>query len=201
MCIRDRIDVYLTVPFWVVFVVFVCWTLIEMLVAVIVEKFEISEQQRLMLQRKVYEIDKKPTLPNGRQAAAEAEEAAQNSAGESELATLFLMVHQHTKDDIEVDAAPSSQKIKNMFALDRITSYLRQRGNSVPATIAKRWTYRQLGTEVEAAFYDWCLRFRIHARRQAALEKDIEQSLYVFCLLYTSPSPRDRTRSRMPSSA
>ena len=25
--------------------------------------------------------------------------------------------------------------------------------------------------------------------------------LYDFCLLYTSPSPRDRTRSRMPSSA
>ena len=24
---------------------------------------------------------------------------------------------------------------------------------------------------------------------------------YFFCLLYTSPSPRDRTRSRMPSSA
>ena len=23
----------------------------------------------------------------------------------------------------------------------------------------------------------------------------------IFCLLYTSPSPRDRTRSRMPSSA
>ena len=25
--------------------------------------------------------------------------------------------------------------------------------------------------------------------------------LVIFCLLYTSPSPRDRTRSRMPSSA
>ena len=25
--------------------------------------------------------------------------------------------------------------------------------------------------------------------------------LYLLCLLYTSPSPRDRTRSRMPSSA
>ena len=24
---------------------------------------------------------------------------------------------------------------------------------------------------------------------------------YILCLLYTSPSPRDRTRSRMPSSA
>ena len=26
-------------------------------------------------------------------------------------------------------------------------------------------------------------------------------AIYVHCLLYTSPSPRDRTRSRMPSSA
>ena len=28
-----------------------------------------------------------------------------------------------------------------------------------------------------------------------------EEYLYYLCLLYTSPSPRDRTRSRMPSSA
>ena len=26
-------------------------------------------------------------------------------------------------------------------------------------------------------------------------------TLFIICLLYTSPSPRDRTRSRMPSSA
>ena len=26
-------------------------------------------------------------------------------------------------------------------------------------------------------------------------------AMVMFCLLYTSPSPRDRTRSRMPSSA
>src|SRR5665811_1313295 len=29
----------------------------------------------------------------------------------------------------------------------------------------------------------------------------VEEYLYSACLLYTSPSPRDRTRSRMPSSA
>ena len=29
----------------------------------------------------------------------------------------------------------------------------------------------------------------------------IENNLLKLCLLYTSPSPRDRTRSRMPSSA
>ena len=33
-----------------------------------------------------------------------------------------------------------------------------------------------------------------------ALESRLEQHPYL-CLLYTSPSPRDRTRSRMPSSA
>ena len=32
-------------------------------------------------------------------------------------------------------------------------------------------------------------------------EKNAKKSLYKICLLYTSPSPRDRTRSRMPSSA
>ena len=31
--------------------------------------------------------------------------------------------------------------------------------------------------------------------------KDAPGGLYLSCLLYTSPSPRDRTRSRMPSSA
>ena len=33
------------------------------------------------------------------------------------------------------------------------------------------------------------------------LVKQRQDSLDIFCLLYTSPSPRDRTRSRMPSSA
>ena len=35
----------------------------------------------------------------------------------------------------------------------------------------------------------------------AALFNDLDVARFVNCLLYTSPSPRDRTRSRMPSSA
>jgi peptidoglycan/xylan/chitin deacetylase (PgdA/CDA1 family) len=31
--------------------------------------------------------------------------------------------------------------------------------------------------------------------------KEQMNALYLFCLLYTSPSPRDRQKSRMPSSA
>ena len=34
-----------------------------------------------------------------------------------------------------------------------------------------------------------------------SLINDLFDTMYEFCLLYTSPSPRDRTRSRMPSSA
>ena len=51
-------------------------------------------------------------------------------------------------------------------------------------------------------FGDWCFVRRpklvldIFRRRQAAANE-----FYYDCLLYTSPSPRDRTRSRMPSSA
>ena len=33
------------------------------------------------------------------------------------------------------------------------------------------------------------------------IDKPLKWSSFQACLLYTSPSPRDRTRSRMPSSA
>ena len=33
------------------------------------------------------------------------------------------------------------------------------------------------------------------------LDEDLAAEMFTDCLLYTSPSPRDRTRSRMPSSA
>ena len=38
-------------------------------------------------------------------------------------------------------------------------------------------------------------------RAKKWFEKAIKKHKYKGCLLYTSPSPRDRTRSRMPSSA
>ena len=48
--------------------------------------------------------------------------------------------------------------------------------------------------------------FRDHGVAENRLENDLEQAVQQLealatCLLYTSPSPRDRTRSRMPSSA
>ena len=36
---------------------------------------------------------------------------------------------------------------------------------------------------------------------KSSFPEDVIQLFFNICLLYTSPSPRDRTRSRMPSSA
>ena len=55
--------------------------------------------------------------------------------------------------------------------------------------------FRKLETENE--------RLQVEKRAQATpgrVEKLAREQLQI-CLLYTSPSPRDRTRSRMPSSA
>ena len=41
----------------------------------------------------------------------------------------------------------------------------------------------------------------VSEQRLTELRRQIEPQLRPVCLLYTSPSPRDRTRSRMPSSA
>src|SRR5665213_1032542 len=35
----------------------------------------------------------------------------------------------------------------------------------------------------------------------AKVQDEAGHGLYIYCLLYTSPSPRDRQKSRMPSSA
>ena len=59
-------------------------------------------------------------------------------------------------------------------------------------------------TATEYSFPVLGIIFLRHANnRFVAAKAEIEKSLPVnpTCLLYTSPSPRDRTRSRMPSSA
>ena len=40
-----------------------------------------------------------------------------------------------------------------------------------------------------------------YSKEQEFIEPGAQIVRFQFCLLYTSPSPRDRTRSRMPSSA
>ena len=61
----------------------------------------------------------------------------------------------------------------------------------------------QLLSLLEANFDAVLLRLNTSAQidKEIARQADALRWLYIDCLLYTSPSPRDRTRSRMPSSA
>ena len=52
-----------------------------------------------------------------------------------------------------------------------------------------------------AGIYGWWVWLRHVPGRQEKLITFTPRKLFMPCLLYTSPSPRDRTRSRMPSSA
>ena len=54
-----------------------------------------------------------------------------------------------------------------------------------------------------AGFYDAAVRGRMVGTGEAIFHLVAEdaRTREMVCLLYTSPSPRDRTRSRMPSSA
>ena len=71
-------------------------------------------------------------------------------------------------------------------------------------------TMRNKGRQmVDPYVHDWFKRAAQYAKDRGmgiVLEMDPRHSISAFkkkypCLLYTSPSPRDRTRSRMPSSA
>ena len=42
---------------------------------------------------------------------------------------------------------------------------------------------------------------QILTKHDERIEQSMKTDTLIICLLYTSPSPRDRTRSRMPSSA
>ena len=76
-----------------------------------------------------------------------------------------------------------------------------ENGESLVAT-ARREVAEETGMHCQANdLLDWHLsnRFEIFAEWRERYPAGVTHN--VDCLLYTSPSPRDRTRSRMPSSA
>ena len=67
--------------------------------------------------------------------------------------------------------------------------------------------YSLLGYDLDTGRLDMLLRYgslghcRRHRHVASTLTMVLEGEQYLTCLLYTSPSPRDRQKSRMPSSA
>ena len=69
------------------------------------------------------------------------------------------------------------------------------------ARIKKAWYDSIIWETIDEDFYDELEESLIMADLGAAVAADAVKELRKVCLLYTSPSPRDRQKSRMPSSA
>ena len=70
--------------------------------------------------------------------------------------------------------------------------------------LSKEWIFHQWNwmNNVYWTFFDHYKYMVVISLVEKTLQfYDQMQIQYSYCLLYTSPSPRDRTRSRMPSSA
>ena len=100
----------------------------------------------------------------------------------------------------------ASKLLKEDWGIDsdiwNVTSFsqLREEAESVA-----RWNMMQPKKENKKSHLELCLDKDIPTIAVSDYIKIVQEQLSPYmtspCLLYTSPSPRDRTRSRMPSSA
>ena len=99
-----------------------------------------------------------------------------------------------TKELIVVDYKATSKDSEVTLDADWQIGYKRQME-------IYQWLLRQSGFKVaDTGYFVYCNGRKSEESFDGKLEFDIKLIPYT-CLLYTSPSPRDRTRSRMPSSA
>ena len=91
----------------------------------------------------------------------------------------------HTGDDVAIALVDKSLSIPIVRFFDPHVAKVHRADAISPAKVADRL----------------CRIFTVFGRNARVKEYAIGPTVYYICLLYTSPSPRDRTRSRMPSSA
>ena len=91
-----------------------------------------------------------------------------------------------------IDKAPNRTRYKDYFQFDFDHYHM----SSVPIT---KLLKKDVDLEVDLTPYDLVILVGAEAAKEYA--KITSETNYAGCLLYTSPSPRDRQKSRMPSSA
>ena len=88
-----------------------------------------------------------------------------------------------------IGGVEAAAKIMNLVKVDM--------ANTILAKISDQ--DEDLATEIQDNMFKFDTLVAMDNRAIQAILRTVSQDQ--FCLLYTSPSPRDRTRSRMPSSA
>ena len=95
------------------------------------------------------------------------------------------------------DSGNLVQKLKSTFGFDEFGV----RQGDIGGTGSRQPSSRVAGSSVDTTGSTGNQILSVGKRLSSNAVLSYEQSLGKACLLYTSPSPRDRTRSRMPSSA
>ena len=117
-------------------------------------------------------------------------------AGFRQVVALCTRKENTTFAEFDLLSGAMGDHLPNLLTLARIAL--------VPGFVASFWMDMPAGRWVAfvvfviAAITDYADGWIARSRN---LESRLGQMLDPICLLYTSPSPRDRTRSRMPSSA
>ena len=79
----------------------------------------------------------------------------------------------------------------------RDTACIRKSVSNIVQTIrGERFFDSLFGSNVRRSLFDF-----VDFATASVIEREITEAILNFCLLYTSPSPRDLSTSRMPSSA
>ena len=101
--------------------------------------------------------------------------------------------------DIDEERVQTINSGKSTIYDECIDDYLKEVSASIKATTDKEEAYSDADFIIIATPTDFDE--ETHTFDTTSVESVIEDILLINCLLYTSPSPRDRQKSRMPSSA
>ena len=107
-------------------------------------------------------------------------------------------------DRIVVWGTPFDQYIHDAIKLHNLEYYYMDNGYIGNWNYKKPWYVRICHNNLQNAKLGTPGKSRIHTLELDRFEDwnaDGDYNLFMTCLLYTSPSPRDRQKSRMPSSA
>ena len=130
-----------------------------------------------------------------------------SGSGKSTMIRCINRLEAHQQGQIIVDGTELTNDLKHIEAIRREVGMVFQHFNLFPhltvlenLTLGPMWVLKQPRAQAEATAMKYLERVRIPDQAKK-FPGQLSGGQQQRCLLYTSPSPRDRQKSRMPSSA
>ena len=170
-----EIEPTLAIPFWIIFIMLVNLTLVEMVTAVVVEKFEISEEHRETLQEKIHVMTHSTVTTTD----------STRKESLSKLDKTAVNLSKVQRDVDQGEEAPISELVSKMrqmdiFAHEQVSNFVCERADSIGAAVYKAWLHDVTGNLCGYGFYIFVLAFKRSKRKSVQANLYVEKSLYIF---------------------